>query len=82
MGLCHLQENASFQIFTQTCIFYGISRRGRPIAAERLRQSSLRGEIPYDVKSLPGAVGQTDAVGLPGERQSCGGGGPGKQCIV
>lgn len=25
MGLCHLQENALFKIYTQSCIFYGIS---------------------------------------------------------
>lgn len=29
MGLCHLQENALFKIYTQSCIFYGISGSSR-----------------------------------------------------
>lgn len=39
MGLCHLQENALFKIYTQPCIFYGISYEAQPCA-----------EIPYYVQ--------------------------------
>lgn len=45
MGLCHLQENAFFKIYTQSCIFYGISGSGQGSGT-----SSLGDEIPYYVQ--------------------------------
>lgn len=36
MGLCHLQENALFKIYTQSCIFYGISGRDKAQAPAAL----------------------------------------------